>query len=331
VINPRLKAAEILSEIKKAKKILLALHVSPDPDSAASVLAMGLVLRRLGKKTTIISYSQIPPRLLDWPGIEKVEMADFSQIDLKEFDLMVALDSADRRMITRSDWPSRLPRNFKIINIDHHFSNTRFGRINLVAQVSSTTEILYHLLELWQIKIDKKLADLLFRGIFGDTGCFQYQNTSATTMRVGADLMEKGASLNECVLREFRSYSFKTLKYWGKVLENMQLDKSGKFVWSKVSQKECEELGVCSSEIEGAASLFTQIVSGTEFGIIINEESENLVRVSLRSRDSFDVSRIAVEQGGGGHKKAAGFSLKMPLLEAEKKVLEAVKRVVSSK
>ncbi len=321
-------AGRILTEIQKAKKILLALHVSPDPDSAASVLAMDLFLRRLKKKTHIISYSMIPPKLLDWPGVEKVETGDFSKIDLKKFDLMVALDSADRRMITRSLWPSKLPRNFKIINIDHHFSNPRYGRINLVSQESSTAELLYHLFRLWEVKIDRRLSGLLLRGIFADTGCFQYSNTSAATMRAGADLMEKGASLNECVLHEFRSYSFKTLKYWGKILENMRLDESGKFVWSKVSQEECEELGVCSTEIEGAASLFAQVVSGTEFGIILNEESGNLVRVSLRSRDSFDVSRIAVAQGGGGHKKSAGFSISLPLPEAEKKVLEVARKYI---
>jgi len=334
IINPSTssglcpKAAEILSEIKKAKKILLALHVSPDPDSAASVLAMDLVLRRLGKKTTIISYSQIPPRLLDWPEIGKVESGDFARLDLKQFDLFIALDMAAKKMVTRSAFPSKLPRQFKIINIDHHFSNTRFGRINLVALISSTTEILYHLFELWQIKVDRKLSELLFRGIFADTGCFQYANTSVTTLRVAADLIEKGASLDNCVLRDFRSYSLKTLKYWGKILENLQLDESRKFAWSKISREECEELGVYSTEIEGAASLFAPIILGTEFGIILNEESENLTRGSLRSRDNFDVSKIAVELSGGGHKQAAGFSLKMPLEEAEKRVLETARKYI---
>jgi phosphoesterase RecJ-like protein len=329
VINKK-TADRIWAEIKKAKKILLALHVSPDPDSAASVLAMDLVLHRLGKKTTIISYSQIPPRLLDWPEIDKVELGDFARLDLSQFDLFLALDMAAKKMVTRSAFPPKLPRQFKIINIDHHLSNTRFGRINLVALISSTAEILYHLFGLGQIKIDKKLAELLFRGIFNDTGCFQYANTSATTLRVAADLIEKGASLDNCVLRDFRSYSFKTLKYWGKILENLQLDESGKFVWSKISRGECEELGVCSTEIEGAANLFAPIVSGTEFGIILNEESEDLTRGSLRSRDNFDVSKIAVELSGGGHKQAAGFSLKMPLAEAEKKVLKAARNAIAS-
>lgn len=320
----------ILTEVKKAKKILLALHVSPDQDSASSVFALDLVLRRMGKKTRIISYSQVPPKLLDLPGIERVEMADFGQIDLQGIDLFIALDSADKKMISRGQMPERFSRKLQVINIDHHISNTRYGKINLVIEASSTAEVLYHLFRLWGVKIDKKLANLIFRGIFGDTGCFQYPNTSVATLKAAADLMEKGASLDECVLRDYRSFSFRTLKYWGKVLENMKLDESGKFIWSKVSQAECEELGVCSTEIEGASSLFAQIVSGTEFGIIMNEEADDLVRVSLRSRDNFDVSTMAVEQGGGGHKKAAGFSLKMSLAEAEKKVLEVARQAVST-
>ena len=315
-------------EIKKAKKILLALHVSPDLDSAASVLAMDLVLKRMRKKTRTISFSQLPAGILAFPGVEKVEVADFSKLDLTDFDLFIALDSAQKRMITRSAWPEKLPRGFKIINIDHHLTNDKFGQINLVSLVSSTAEVIYDLLKLWEVKIDKKLANPLFWGIFSDTGCFQYPTTKPKTLRIAANLMEKGVSFNECVLRVFRSYNFKTLKYWGRILDNMQLDESGKFVWSKLSQEERRELGVDPTEIESAASLFAPIILGTEFGIILHEEAVNLTRGSLRSRADFDVSQIAQELGGGGHKQAAGFSVNLPLLEAEKKVLEVVRKAI---
>jgi len=323
-------AIKILSEIKKAKKILLTVHVSPDQDSVASVLAMELVLRRMGKKTKIISFSQIPSKLKFISGTERIETADFAKIDFSEFDLFIALDSAQERMITRSHFPESFPSNFKIVNIDHHITNTRFGDINLVVPTSSTTEILYQLFKIWQVKIDKTLARLLFYGIFADTGCFQYSSTSVETFKIAADLIEKGASLNEAVLVSFRSYSLKTLKYWGRVLDNMQTDGSGKFIWSKISKKEREELGVEVTEVEGAANFFAPIVSGTEFGIILMEE-EGLVRGSLRSRDVFDVSKIAVELGGGGHKAAAGFSLNMSLAEAEKEVLGAARKYLGRK
>jgi len=212
--------------------------------------------------------------------------------------------------------------------MDHHVTNTKFGQINLVAPISSTAEILYELFQTWGIKIDKILANILFFGIFSDTGCFQYPLTSPQTLRTAADLMEKGALPQEAVLYLFRSYNFKTLKYWGKVLENMQVDKSGKFVWAKITKRECEQLGVAATDIEGTSDLFAPVVSGTEFGIILNEESKNLIRGSVRARGNFDVSRLAVELGGGGHKQAAGFSLNMGIDEAEKKVLEVAKKYI---
>jgi len=325
----RRAAEKILSEIKKAKKILLALHVSPDNDSLASVLAMSLILKKMGKKVKIISFSQIPPRMMSFPGIEEVELENFAKVNFADFDLFISLDTAQERMITRSPYPEKFPQNFKIINIDHHATNTKYGHINLVVLVSSTAEILYQLFSFWKIRIDKKLAELLFQGIFGDTGCFQYPLTSPETLRIAADLIEKGASLNQAVLLHFRSYSWPSLKYWGKVLNNMQIDKSGQFVWSKVSREEKEELGIESSEIEGAASLFAPVVFGTEFGIILHEETKRLTRGSLRSRTEFDVSKIAQELGGGGHKQAAGFSLNFPLEEAEKKVLEVARKCLA--
>jgi phosphoesterase RecJ-like protein len=323
------ESRKILSEIKKAEKILLALHVSPDVDSLASTLSLNLVLKRMEKKTRIISFSQIPPKLLSFAGEQTVEITDFAKVNFNDYDLFIALDSAQERMITRSHYPEEFPKNFKVINIDHHITNNKYGDINFVYPYSSTSELLYWLFKDWGIKIDRALSDFIFRGIMTDTGGFQYPMTSAETFLVASELLKNGASLDESVLFTLRSYSFKTLKYWGKILNNMRIDESGKFIWSKISAKEREELGVDPTEIEGAASLFTPVVQGTEFGIILNEESGHLVRGSLRSRDKFDVSEIAVELGGGGHKQAAGFSLELPIEEAEKLVLEVARRYIS--
>jgi len=319
---------KILEQIKKSRSILLAFHVSPDPDCLSSVLAMNLFLKSLGKETKIISYSKIPPKYWELPGMEVVDIEDFANQDFKKFDLFIALDMAQDWMITRSEYPKSFPKEFKIINIDHHTTNPNFGDINLVAPLSSTAELLYNLFKDWKVEITKEIADLLMLGIFADTGCFQYPMTTPETLRAAAELMEKGASIWENVVYNFRSYNFLTLKYWGKILENIKMDISGKFVWSTISKEEREELEIEPTEIQDAASNFAPIVEGTEFGIILNEESENLVRGSMRSRDGFDVSKIAVALGGGGHKQAAGFTVKANLAEAEKKVLEIARKLV---
>ena len=317
----------IFREIKAAKRILLTLHVSPDGDCIASVLAMNKILKKWGKKTKIISSSALNRRFNFISGVEEIEVQDFAKIDFSNFDLFIALDAAQETKITRSPFPEKFPKNFKTINIDHHITNPKFGDINLIVKSSSTSEILYRLFVLWKIKIDKQLAQLFLLGILTDTGCFQYPTMAADSFRIVADLLDKGASLSEMVLLTLRSYQFKTLKYWGKVLENMQIDPSGKFVWTHVSKAEMEELEITPAEVEGAASLFGPVTLGTEFGIIMNDEG-GLVRVSLRSRTDFDVSKIAVLFDGGGHKQAAAFSLALPLVEAEKKVLETARKHV---
>ncbi len=324
-------AGKILFEIKKANRILLPLHVSPDGDAVGSVLATDLFLRTLGKKTKIISYSKIPRCFAALPGMADVEIANFSKINLSEFDLFIVLDIAAQTMITRSEFPRKFPRNFKSISIDHHVTNTMFADINLLEEkTSSVCELLYDLFKFWKVEVDKQTADLLFLGIFTDSGCFQYPSTSSKTLRIAADLIEIGADLNQTVLSQFRSYGFKTIKYWGKVLENMQIDTGGKFVWSKVSREELKQLEILPEEIEGAASLFCPVTVGTEFGIIL-DECEGFIKGSLRSRQGFDVSQIAAELGGGGHRLAAGFTLKMPLKEAEEKVLETARKLLISK
>ena len=319
-------AGKILTAIKNANRILIPLHVSPDGDCIGSVLAMDLFLRSLGKKTKIISYSKIPKNYFFLPGMAEVEIVDFAKLNLSDFDLFIFLDIGQETMITKNQLPQKFPWSFKSINIDHHFTNTNFSGVNLIdKKTSSCCELLYDLFRYWKVEIDKQTANLLFLGIFSDTGCFQYPSTSSKTFKKASGLIEKGADLNQTVLMQFRSYGLKTLKYWGKVLENMSLDESGKFVWSKVSREELRQLDIQPEEIEGAASLFCPVTAGTEFGIIL-DECEGFIKASLRSRSGYDVSSFAREFGGGGHKQAAGFILKMPLEEAEKKVLEIARR-----
>lgn len=322
-------AGKILSEIKKAHKILLAFHVSPDGDSISSVLSLNVFLKKLGKNTHIVSFSKIPTEFGYLPGVSQAEIINFKKIDFSKYDLFFALDIADVKMITKSDYPlEKFPKNFKVINIDHHQTNPKFGDINLIGQTSSTAEIVYLLFEIWKVKISREMANLLFLGILSDTGCFQYPSTTKQSFLIASQLINKGADLNETVLYQYRSNSMNTIKYWGRVLDNMRLDKSGKFVISIVTLEEMKELGIePGEEIGGASSFFAPIVKGTEFGIIL-DENEGFIKGSIRSRKGFDVGKLAAELGGGGHKLASGFTLQLPLEEAEKLVLEKARKAI---
>jgi phosphoesterase RecJ-like protein len=160
------------------------------------------------------------------------------------------------------------------------------------------------------VKIDKELATSLLTGILGDTGAFEYHNTTSRTLQIAADLMDFGADKDEILLKIFRSKQMNLLKFWGQVLDTMQVDKSGKFAWCAIPYDVYQKLGKPQMARESASNSFARMLEDTDFGIIMLEEEPNILRASLRSREkNFDVSKIAEKLGGGGHPGSAGISM----------------------
>lgn len=316
-----------MEEIKKAKRVLMHLHLGPDGDSIGSVFAMWRWLEKIGKKVTVISFDLIPGEFHFLEEVKLVKKADVAKFDFSKFDLWLSLDSSDWNMITRKT-NFRLKDRITIINIDHHQTNANYGKINLVLpEKSSVAEILFELFKKWKVKIDKEIATRLFLGIFLDTGGFFYLNTSPNTMRIGAELLEKGADKKTIILSLYRNQPLKTLKYWGRVLAAMKLDKKGRFVMATIPYRIFKELELSKYEAVGAASQFAPIVKDTDFGVVLDEDKPRNVRGNLRSKSDFDVSRIALAMGGGGHKAAAGFRMKGSLGEVERKLVEVIKKL----
>lgn len=324
-------AEQIFSPIKKAKKILIPLHLNPDGDSVASALAFGHVLEKIGKKALIVSANPIPPEFSFLPNFEQILHKDPAEVEPALFDLLILLDPSASVTGTPLERVSKqnfvVPKEVPIVYIDHHPGKERFGEVSFIdSEKSSTCEILYGLFSEWKIKIDEKLATLLLFGIFSDTGCFQFNNTSSSVFSTASQLLKMGAPLGEFVYRIYRSIKFGTLKFWGKCLENLKIDYEGKFAWTTISFKELKTLRIDLKEAFGFHNAFLHNIDGTDFGFILTEYEPGVIKGSFRARTDFDVSKIAKVLGGGGHKAAAGFILKMGLPEAEKKVLETVKK-----
>jgi len=320
------QSTNILSEIKKAKKILLNCHRGPDSDSVGSALSLYQILKKMGKEATVICPSDIPSDLAFLPGANEIVRVNFTSFDFSDYDLFFVLDSSTYSMVTGlkdSEKPS-----IRTIVIDHHFSNEKFGDINLVdAEVTSTGELLFLLFKDWDVPITKEVADCLLTGIIGDTGTFQYQNVGQKTLKIAAELMEKGANKDEIIFNLYRNIEFREVKMWGKFIEKMMIEDG--FVWSAIPHSVYEDLGEYVYAKEDVANLFAPIVRGTEFGIIVVEVSENVLSVSFRSRTGFDVSKVAKEVGGGGHKAASGARIEgLPFQEAVNKVLKAARQYV---
>lgn len=322
------ESTQILKEIKKAKKILVNCHRSPDADGVGSSLALYLALKKMGKEVKVVCPSNLREDLKFLLHSEVIEKINFKKFDFKDYDLFFCLDSAGPNMVT-GDEHIPLPK-IPIILIDHHKTNPKFGKINMVdSKVSSTAEIIYLIFEDWKVKIDKDIATLLFSGILSDTGIFQYPGVTGRTFKIAEVLMEKGADKDEIIFRLARSYSFKEVKLWGEILARIKKDESYKFVWSAVPHEIYEKYSKPEGTKESAANLFAPIINDTDFGMVMVEETKGTTTVSLRSRTGFDVSKIALALGGGGHNNAAGGKVSgLSFDEAVEKILRTAREVV---
>jgi len=322
------ESAKILSEIKASNKILINCHRGPDSDSVGSALALSQALKSLGKEATVICPSDIPSDLAFLKGANEIIRVNFTSFDFSAYDLFLILDSSTYAMVT--GLKDAVKPNIKSIVIDHHPSKERFGNINLIDPgMTSTGELLYRILDDWGVSLTKDISECLLTGIIGDTGTFQYQNVGEATLRIAAELMEKGADKDKIVYNLYRNIEFKELKMWGKFIESMKIEDG--FVWSAIPYTAYKDFGEYPYAKEDVANLFFPIVKGTEFGIVMVETSENILSVSFRSRNGFDVSKVAKEVGGGGHKAASGARIEgVPFQDAVNKVLIAARKYSQS-
>ena len=318
------ESEKILKEIEKAKKILVNCHRGPDADSVGSALALSMALKNMDKDVSVICPSDVPADLNFLNGADQIKRVNFSTFDFSSYDLFLVIDSSTYAMVTGlkdSDKPS-----IDTIVIDHHISNERFGKINLIdAEITSTGELLYKVFEDWGISPNKEMGECLLTGIIGDTGSFQYQNVGEGTLRIAASLMDLGADKDKIIYNIYRNIDFKEVKMWGKFIESMKIEDN--FVWSAIPLSTYRDFGEYPYAKEDAANLFFPIVKGTDFGIVMVETNDGVLSVSFRSRSGFDVSKIAQEVGGGGHKAAAGARIEGLLFDlAVDKVLTAARK-----
>jgi bifunctional oligoribonuclease and PAP phosphatase NrnA len=327
------ESKSILEKIKKAKKILLALHSSPDGDSASSNLALSFALQQLGKNDiTIISSDAIPANLKFLPGSEVIQINDITKVDLSPFDLFISVDSQQLSVITNTFDEVVLPKNLTVLVIDHHRNNKSFGHVNLLDDTSpATAEMLYLLFEDIGISIDKNIANALLAGIIDDTGAFKFPSTTARTLQIASSLIAKGGDKDEAILHLIFSRKLPELKFWAKALELLEVDETHRFAWVSFPYETYGKINMPPGGSGDFATMFLQCIADTDFAFIVTEREKGVVSLSLRSRTGLDVSKIATEVGGGGHRDAAGARFKGDFDESMKKILEIARKHANKK
>ena len=287
------------SFIEAEDDFLLTTHVNSDADGLGACMAWAHLLRGLGKLADIGLPE--PPAgqcsfLAGWDGVRH-----FADLDLSRYRCAIVADcpSLDRIGPVR---PCLRP-DIRLLNIDHHQGNKCFGAVNIVEEVSSTCELLYHLAIGLGYEIDSVAANQLYAGILFDTGGFRFSLTTDTSFEVAADLVRRGARLDAIAQDVFGNKSFGSVKQRGQAIESLVLRLGGRAAVLHLDRE-----AMSAGEPDEVVN-YGLMIRGVEVAVLLKERAPGCYRISLRSRDKVDVSQVASTFGGGGHARAAGLEL----------------------
>jgi bifunctional oligoribonuclease and PAP phosphatase NrnA len=308
--SPETTASEltqVADAIRAHDLFVITTHENPDGDALGSLLATKLALDQLGKDSVMVLHNDAPLpgeyAFMPLDGLERRWPADVAE------RVLLAVDCANESRIADPEVLGRVPLS---IDIDHHHDNTRFGRINLiVADASSTGEVLRDVFMELGVELTPDIAEALYIALVTDTGRFQYTNTTPKALRLAAELVEAGADVHRVFQGVYESVQFAKLKLLARALERAQIYEGGRIVVSYLLRTDFTDVGAAEPYSEGIID-FLRAVDGADMAVLIREpprEDGPSRRVSLRaSIDELDVSAIARKSGGGGHRQAAGFS-----------------------
>lgn len=299
--------------ILRAGKILLVPHQRPDGDALGSVSAMMEWLKRIGKPHATFCATPLSERLLFLPHTGTIQFDDAVWHD-PDIDMVVVFDSGDLSYAGVASHISQMPSRPTVLNIDHHATNELFGDINLVRpNAPSTTAILYAFFRSNDIAINPVMATGLLTGLVTDTDNFSNAATNMLSLKIASELVLKGGDLaliNRWVMKD---RSLGGLKLWGAMLSRIEHHTELDIVYTYVTQEDMHVCGVSESEVEGMANFLNALEDG-QAAMILTERADGTVKGSFRTTlDHMDVARFAKAFGGGGHKKAAGFTVAGPV------------------
>ena len=328
-MEKRDEMSAVVAALKANDRFLVTSHENPDGDALGSALAMHLALRQLGKDSTIFLPGDAPLpaeyEFLDLDGLVRKPPADHAE------RVLVAVDCAKEERLGTD--PSLLEQSPLTLDIDHHHDNTCFGDVNLiVADASSTGEVLADVFRNLGVEVTPEIAEPLYTAVVTDTGRFQYANTSPKALRLAADLIEAGADWHKVFQGVYESVQFAKLKLLARALDRAGIYSGGRLVISHLLKNDFAEVGAAEPYSEGIID-YLRAVEGAMVAALIREPPRGdgpRHRVSLRSSvDEIDVSAIARKSDGGGHRQAAGFSSELSIDELKRFIVAEFERAAS--
>lgn len=314
---------EILKEIKKADKIVILTHESPDGDAIGSSLATKFLLEAFEKHPDVIipEFSRLYNFL---PGVEDIKK--YSEIQY--YDLAIAVDCADIKRIAGRQYFDNAN---KTISIDHHGSNKMFGDLNYVNPVSpACCEMLAEIYGYYEVKITKEIGTCILTGIITDTGGFRHSGINPETFEFTADLIRIGVDVPDVYKRTLRTNTKANFELSKRVIERMEILENEKVTFSYITLKDLEETKAEPGDHEGLVEIGRDI-EGVEISIFIRQKNDgNSYKVSMRSGNDINVSDICLMFGGGGHPRAAGCTVSGSIEEVKEKIMKEVRKALNN-
>jgi len=312
----------VLQEIRARRCFVVSSHARPDGDGIGSALALGQILRAMGKDADVVMHDGVPRIYQNLPFAERVIQADSVPAGFLETSaangsvILLECDSTRRALL------EGLEKCF-LINIDHHASGRNFAHINWIdSSVMATAELVFRLARRACVPVDRDIATCLYTALMTDTGSFMFEGTNEHTFTVARELVLAGADPAHCARPIYFGHSTAKLRLLGAALSN--LHREGPLAWIWVTQEQMTRLGAREEDCEGLVN-YALSIADVQVAIFFRELADRRFRISLRSKGEVNVSTVAEYFGGGGHKCASGCSVDGPLAVAVSRLVDRLR------
>jgi phosphoesterase RecJ-like protein len=296
-----------LSELnfKGGEHYLVLPHINPDGDSIGSSVLLCDYLLSIGAKSYILNNDELNLSIKFLKNDKFITSEEFLNMGIVGYTA-ITLDSSDTTRY--SDRAEIVEKAKRLINIDHHVTNTRYGDVNIIDEhASSTGEVIYRILSGSDYEISKKAAEAVYTAISTDTGSFKYSNTGEMTHEIVSELYAKGFNFTEVNTNIYQNNHMDSVKILKIALNNLKFYKDNKLGVSFVTLAQADEEEIKVYETDGICE-YIRNINGVEVSIFLKEVEKDVFKANLRAKYEYDVSELALIYGGGGHKRAAGFT-----------------------
>ena len=313
---------EIVEAIRARQRFVISSHSRPDGDSIGSSLAMAFALRAMGKEADVVHSDPAPGPLMQFPGVRDIQV--MPQVG-NHYDAAIVMECGDlgRTGVAGLD-------RFFLINIDHHPGNVGYGRLNWFnPDAAACGEMVFDLVKALGAPLTPEVAIHVYLAILTDTGSFHYANISPRTFEICKEALEAGVDPVAVARNVYDSNNMGRLKLFGAVLSAMQIDASGRVAIVYLDHEMARAAGGTYEDTEGLINLpltVKEILAIVFFKQIEGDE----YRVSMRSKGNIDIGAIAKEFGGGGHRNAAGCTVKGAIDALKKMFIEKIEAKIEA-